>query len=248
MKTFEEHRSDWLSKHRSSVPSKARVSSGLASLGTWFLTFAGAAAFSAAHTIPTLYYLLPTNIPESLRWIIAACGFLATDLLIYLTAFFKDKGRIVKITQILALTVAVTANTFSELQIAKSPFEQAIAIIFGCIFPMIVYCAGEMSNRAILERAEHRVEADKQYRKDWQELEAKILAAYTKETRVHEPDNSSRDVHETVHEPKRERVNLRELAVKIRENGHENMSTEEMMEEYGISKGGTTKIRKILQE
>lgn len=56
---------------------------------------------------------------------------------------------------------------------------------------------------------------------------------------VHEPTA----VHESTHE---RRVNLRELAIKVHEQGDGNLSAEDMMRKYKISRGGTTKVRTLV--
>lgn len=58
--------------------------------------------------------------------------------------------------------------------------------------------------------------------------------------------NGSREVHEPIHE-KTPRVKLHEVAAIVHERGDGNLSTEEMMSKYGISAGGTSKVRAMLE-
>lgn len=46
--------------------------------------------------------------------------------------------------------------------------------------------------------------------------------------------------------PPTKRVNLREIAQQVHDNGDQQLTTEQMMQKYYISKGGTSKVRELL--
>lgn len=105
-----------------------------------------------------------------------------------------------------------------------------------------------------------QAETDREAEKERQRVEDERAEARRREARetreAHRREKREmpvkREISPTLHElsgeqekPGEGRVNLREVAKRVHEAGEEKMSADEMMRKYGISLGGTSKVRTI---
>lgn len=255
---FEEYERDWKRKHKASIPRKARVSSlrEYFWIGFWLLVAAGAAIFSAAHTIPAAEMTIFQSVPN--RSQLAITVFVIVELVIFGAAAGRREIKWLVWLLVGAILVALAGNISSSVRAVTENggdwLNQFGGILLAIIAPITALAAGEVLHIQLDKLEVKRQAAQAKYDAECKEMDAKILQGHNKQLKDIERENSRNymksdeplAVHVVSRTPSQPRVKLHEVARLVRENGDEKLSVNELMEKYHISQGSTTKIREIL--
>lgn len=185
---FEEYRADWLVKHPSFSPQPPRhatQSGGWIQIGILCM-FVAAAAISGAHTVPTIYATLESNLPELLRVIVSVSGFAAVELAMFLTSYARMVGNrtatvnlTLGVTVLMALFANVT-STAKALNAGADGWSMVVSIVMGVGVPLVALLAGEMVAHSQQQRSAVQDAAWSEYRTKLQALDRRILSDYEK--------------------------------------------------------------------
>lgn len=224
--------------------------------------FITAALFSGVHTIPIAYTAIDgKHVADWLRQAGGVSAFVFLDAGVLLSAYLLVKKFNLFILAILLITISVAmgANLYSVSQALSSDsadqFTKIITVLFGLVAPLMAALSGGIY--VWLHQSERSAdEVSKMHFRDEQIQWDKIVE---REWKKHQKENTSRNfmkssrendsVHETPmknSEAPKPRVKLHEVARAVYEAGDQNLSTNEMMEKYQISLGGTSKVRELL--
>src|SRR5690606_21597104 len=113
--SFDEFEKDWLRKHRGSIPRKRRVSTARGWFWTffWIIVAAGAAVYSAAHTIPAAELTILRDVPN--RSELALSVFAIVELLIFGAAAKRHDIDWLRYVMLGAVLVALVSNVGSSV-------------------------------------------------------------------------------------------------------------------------------------
>lgn len=257
---FDQYEADWLKRHKRSLPSKPRVSSwGLVGgILLWSIIALGAALVSGAHSVPAIYQTIPLSVPNVLRTGLSLFGFTIFELLIFAGALYRRDSRFAHFGLLLSMIGALAANVgssvFAVTENKGDWLNMVVAVVLAFIAPLAAFLAGEMVHRLFAAHNEKMREAGDAYNQARADLDKQINRDFVKYERDFAKAHEVPPLRETFHEnfaksgeASKPRVKIHEVARLVRENGDENLSTDEMMTKYEISLGSTTKIRQMLK-
>ena len=145
---YEQFEKDWKKRHKASLPRRMSVSSKSAIfwISFWLMVAAGAAIFSAAHTIPAAEMTLFESIPYR-EWM-AVTAFIIVELVVFGAAAKRHEIKWLIWLLICALLVAFIGNTSSSYQaVAENGgnwLNQVGGFLLSIIAPITALAAGEV--------------------------------------------------------------------------------------------------------
>lgn len=255
---YSEFRQTYELQHPASVP---RLTEEIGIYPDWLekvvgVMFVCASLLSGIHTVPAVRGGMTSGFwPQPIIDIVSMLSFVAIELVFFVAAYALMRKRQwhVLITLGAAFIVAMVANLKENIMAyqAGDPGTIIVAVTLGIGAPLIAFMAGKLFVDIHRARRSVGVEARRNYELACIQWDKEINKAWEKEQKSGNTTRraTSREIHE-ISQTSREnkpRVKLHEVAREIRENGHENMTTAEMMARYQISLGGTTKVRQLLQ-
>lgn len=222
------------------------------------LMFVCAALLSGIHTIPTVRGGMSL---DEWGWeivnVVSFGAFVAVELVFLVAAYalMRKFSWLAVLALAAAFTVAMVANLQQNLEAyrASDPGTITVAVTLGIGAPLIAFLGGKMfvdihkARRSLGGEAQKRLDKEE---KDWDATIHREWKKHQKESSkvspVREISPDFMNVHEKPTSPK-QRVKLHEVAREVHENGDHELSATELMEKYGISLGGTTKVREIVK-
>lgn len=177
---------------------------------------------------------------------------------------------------IFATLIAVNFYSVLNVYGFRDMVAAAVSITFAFV-PMVAYASGKfyinigIAERALARKSKEAFLAAKQVleaeiNRDYDEYVAAYQAREREEAqrllteqkaeaaRIRREERREKRKNDELHEPfmkppvkGQPRVKLHEVAREVHENGDVNMTSTEMMAKYGISLGGTSKVREILK-
>lgn len=257
LQPYEEFERDWKKSHKADVPRRVRTSSAREFFWIlfWLVVAAGAAIFSAAHTIPAAEMTILKDVVN--RSLLAITAFVIVELVIFGAAAMRRDIHWLSWLLAGAVFVALAGNISSSIRAVSENggdwVNQAGGILLAIIAPLTALAAGEVLHLQLDKRNAKQEAANLEFDSKFKDMEAKIRSAYTKYeksiSRNFMKSDEIGEFHETSvksHEAPKKRVKLHEVARAVHEAGDQGLTTTEMMEKYQISLGGTSKVREIL--
>lgn len=194
-------------------------------------------------------YKLHGTIPDSHTWMKA--GFWLSCAMILLTNLYFRLGKLEGVSPDIKNIMDVILGFMLAVAVP------VMAFVSGDVLA-ILYITGDKARKELVAAFNNAMAAYVEgQRRRWSVQKRNFgIGDRLNEARKRLSDNEGTQegfmkIHETnrVHNvsPKR-RVNLHEIARMVHERGHESMTVDDMMSEYGISQGATTKIRVLVSQ
>jgi len=182
--SFDEFEKDWLRKHRGSIPRKRRVSTARGWFWTffWIIVAAGAAVYSAAHTIPAAELTILRDVPN--RSELALSVFAIVELLIFGAAAKRHDIDWLRYVMLGAVLVALVSNVGSSVLAVNlnggNLLNQLAGVLLSILAPISALAAGEVLHIEQDKRDAAKRAADEEYEQAKRDLDTKINTAYKK--------------------------------------------------------------------
>jgi hypothetical protein len=195
--TFDEFERDWLRRHRALVPRRRNVSSGSEFFWIifWLIVAAGAAVFSAVHTIPAAEMTILASVEG--RSDLAKSVFVIGELVIFGAAAKRREIPWMLYLLGAALLVLLMGNISSSVRAVSENggdiLNQIGGILQSIIAPFTALGAGEILHVMLDKRQQKIMSAEDEYSAKLVELQAKINSAWKKhEKEVSETDRQTK--------------------------------------------------------
>jgi hypothetical protein len=182
MMTFDEFERDWLRRHRALVPRRRNVSSGSEFFWIifWLIVAAGAAVFSAVHTIPAAEMTILASVEG--RSDLAKSVFVIGELVIFGAAAKRREIPWMLYLLGAALLVLLMGNISSSVRAVSENggdiLNQIGGILQSIIAPFTALGAGEILHVMLDKRQQKIMSAEDEYSAKLVELQAKINSAW----------------------------------------------------------------------
>lgn len=180
--TFDEFERDWLRRHRALVPRRRNVSSGSEFFWIifWLIVAAGAAVFSAVHTIPAAEMTILASVEG--RSDLAKSVFVIGELVIFGAAAKRREIPWMLYLLGAALLVLLMGNISSSVRAVSENggdiLNQIGGILQSIIAPFTALGAGEILHVMLDKRQQKIMSAEDEYSAKLVELQAKINSAW----------------------------------------------------------------------
>ncbi len=202
---YNEFRSDWIQKHKNSIPvkEKGNLNSIWSKIG-WFVIFFAAAIISSVHTIPAIIDTIPDSVDGRVIGIAGIAGFMAIEAVLFASAASREKTIWTKLALWLAIAVAISGNIYSGLEavnetvngvssVISNPFSLFLALMLGFTIPLIAFASGEQYNKLSQQDYVENQRVKSEHQAALKAIDAQINSAYSRYTqnRSSTPRNAS---------------------------------------------------------
>lgn len=182
--TYDEFRADYLRRHPSSIPKRARARHeyGRLVLTGVLLMYLSSAGLSGVHTAPTVYQAIDSRYTtEFVRQAVSIGSFAAVELAIPLSAFMNRAQRLARWVLATSFLIAVIANITSTLNAQTSRDVGAVIVSFalGIGAPLIALMSGEMLVQISASRRTVSAEIDREFAEAMRQLDQVINGQWT---------------------------------------------------------------------
>lgn len=192
---FDEFEQDWKRKHKADIPRRVQASSAREYFWIvfWVVVAAGAAVFSAAHTIPAAELTILKDVTN--RSELAITAFVIVELVIFGAAAGRREIDWLKWLLIGSVLVALAGNVSSSIRAVTDNggdlINQFGGVLLAIIAPLTALAAGEVLHIQLDRRATKQQAAQLEFDGKYRDMEAKIRQAYTKYEKERKPKSTA---------------------------------------------------------
>ncbi len=198
--SFEEFETDWLRRHRRTLPRRKSASSKREFfwIAFWILVAIGASIFSAAHTIPAAEMTILRDIPS--RSALAITAFVIVELVIFGASAGRREIKWLKWLLAASVLVALAGNIGSSIRaVAENNgdwLNQFGGVLLAIIAPVTALAAGEVLHIQLDKRAHKSQLLDDTWSDEMREIDQKINTAFTKYMKDNQTDRQTDKLRE----------------------------------------------------